>query len=528
MRKKRLLRLCAALLALALASGCAPAPESQSGQALESGTLESTPADAKSDGVLRLAYDDTSTLNPYTTKALQNYYISRLLYDPLVQLDAEYEPHNCLAQSVSVALDQAGTAASGDTAVPSSSQAVYTVRLRPDLRFWDGSGMTAQDVAYSLKQAMASSYYAAGLSHVQQVTVDKEDPLKLVIRLSRADAFFDRSLTFPVVKDGTGGDDRPVGSGRFKPQSAKVLVPNPNSITTVATFKSIQLVQLNDMDSMSYSIKTGIVDMAYSDLRSTWNKSLGNGFTSVQLNNMVYLGVNKTNGALANAEVRKVLYRLVDRDQVINNAYMGLDAPTWLPFNPEVKAVKNAIALPSQMTDKMASAQLDDLGYADRDSSGYRVKNGRRLSFTILVNSDNSNRVEVAKSVAQFCESVGIQATVKESTFDDYKTSVASGNYDLFVGEVKVPLNMDVLPMLEGRGETGSGAMASAGLQTAARTFLQTGNDYGKAAQLFVDEIPFIPLFFRRGIVTYPLNFCSNIIATEQDIFYNIDQWKVS
>ena len=37
--------------------------------------------------------------------------------------------------------------------------------------------------------------------------------------------------------------------------------------------------------------------------------------------------------------------------------------------------------------------------------------------------------------------------------------------------------------------------------------------------------MPVIPLVYRRGIVCYGEDFSANIVATEQDIFYNIGDW---
>jgi peptide/nickel transport system substrate-binding protein len=93
------------------------------------------------------------------------------------------------------------------------------------------------------------------------------------------------------------------------------------------------------------------------------------------------------------------------------------------------------------------------------------------------------------------------------------------------VGEVRLPMNMNILPMVTGADETGYGAFAGEELQYWVRNFLRTGNDYDQTVRLFAQQVPFIPLFFRQGIVAYPINFCSNIIATEQDIFYNIEDW---
>ena len=41
----------------------------------------------------------------------------------------------------------------------------------------------------------------------------------------------------------------------------------------------------------------------------------------------------------------------------------------------------------------------------------------------------------------------------------------------------------------------------------------------------FRRSVPVIPLVYRRGIVALSPDFSANIVATEQDIFYNIGDW---
>ena len=521
--KRRLTAMLALLLAVVLLAGCMPsgiigntAPDLPVEQ-----PPEDTPAEEpREPGALRVAYDAGETLNPYSTLSLQNYYLAQLLYDPLFRLDENYRAQNCLAQSLSVALDQV---VEEDLVYEA---ALATIRLKSGIYFWDGTELTADDVVYSLQMAQQSPYFAAGLSHVGWAYANPDDPHELTIHLNRPDAFFEMSLTFPVVKAGTGNNNRPIGCGRFFPSYNGSFVPNPDHQTPVQNFTEIEPVPLSDMSSAGYSIKTGIVDLACSDLRTPWNRSLGNGFSTFQMSNMVYLGVNKTAGAMADVDLRQVVYRLLDRSKIDSGLYLGQDTVSWMPFNPSVYEVGNsAVALPGQLNDTSAGQMLDQIGYGKRDQNGYRTRAGGYLSLTIVVNEENTDRVALAEAVAAALEAVGLRTNLVKCSFEDYKYRLAENAYDLFVGEVRLPMNMNILPMVTGADETGYGAFAGEELQYWVRNFLRTGNDYDQTVRLFAQQVPFIPLFFRQGIVAYPINFCSNIIATEQDIFYNIEDW---
>ena len=502
-------RVLAAMLAAALLlAGCAG--NANNGSSLPEFQESSQAAeDSAAPGVLKAAYDESDALNPYTTKSLQNYVLCSLLYDPLVKLDPSYQTQNYLAQGIE------------------KNGLEYTVQLRPNIKFWDGSALTAADVAYSLSLAMQSGYYAAGLSHVESVTEDPDDPLVLHLVLSREDAFFENSLTFPVIQNGGGDRSRPVGSGRFRPGAGShTLVPNPGHWEQVENFSSIELVEVADIDALSYSIKIGTIDYMFSDLRGSWNKSLGNGYSSVQLSNLVYLGANNGRGLMVNAELRSLLSDAIDREALGDKVYMGFATPARLPFNPAASAVPYLTPSPGKGS---PGERLDALGYAGRDENGYRTDTyGRRMTLSILVNSENSYRMELARVIAQTCEALGIQVTLDERPFSEYQQVLLDGGYDLYIAEVKLPYNMDMQSIIGNATLASSGIYVGEELRSALETCLATGEGFETAAELFEGQTPFIPLFYRRGIVAYALNFSSNIVATEQDIFYNIHQWKLS
>lgn len=518
--KKSILRLTAGLLALLMLAGCGAAEEPQ--PILPEAQPQPEAEAPAEPGVLRVAWEQSESLNPFSTGSLQNYHLAQLLYDPLYRMDEAYNTTPCIARSMEMMVDQVWQEET------MYEEAICTLRLRSGLRFWDGTELAARDVVFSLQQAIDSPYFGAGLAHVSQVTADPKDPLTVYIRLTRPDAFFEKSLTFPIVQADSGTNNRPVGCGRFMPQGETTFVPNPDHNPVVETFAAVELVPVTALTALGYSIKTDLIDLACSDLTIPWNRSLGNGYTPVQLSNLVYLGINQR-GILANRDFRDVVYRLLNRNAIDEAVYLGQDTATWMPFNPAVEEIgSQVVALPGQMTQRSATELLDGIGLAKRDQYGYRTWGGASLTLTLLVNSENTERVTIAEGVAYTLEQLGIRTVVERCSFEDYSLRLAEGYYDLYVGEVRMPWNMNLLPMLGGWNETVYGMAASPELQQAARDFLRTGKGYGAVSGLFAQEIPFIPLMFRQGLVAYRLNFCSNIVATEQDIFYNIEEWDLA
>ena len=454
-----------------------------------------------------LPYDPNGGMNPYTTKAQQNFYLCGLLYDSLFTISPTYEAENRLAAEITLE----GTSC--------------TILLRDDATFWDGSPVTAADAAYSLSLAMQSGYYGAGLTGVASFAADPSDSRKLVIELTQPDRFFASSLVFPVVKSDTGAEEQPIGSGRYIIDLTSLeMKPNPKHFSGGAG-KLFKLVELTDNDALNYGVKSGTIDYLFTDMRASWNKSYGSSYRIVQLNNMVYLGMKGIGGLTADPAIRRIFYDVLQRQDVVDKVYMGFAVPAYLPINPAF--VQAPYTAPTQIASaELLGDRLDELGYGNRDSFGYRTdRYNRRLTLQLLINSESSYKEELARLLVQGCDQLGIEISVQRLPYSQYLQKLQEGSYDLYIGEVKLPYNMDSTAMLSGMGQTVYGIVPSQALLQAYAGFRQSAEGFTAFEETFYQEAPFVPLVFRRGVVLFSANFSSNIVATEQDIFYNIKDW---
>lgn len=451
---------------------------------------------------------ENDTLNPYSCQTLQNYYLAGLLCDPLVALGAEHTPQYRLALDVTT-----------------ENNLTYIIPLRHDAFFSDGTQLTAEDVLYSLELARASPRFAPGLVGI--ATAEAVDSGTVRITLAAPDVFFSRSLTFPILKKDTADLSVPVGVGRFTPNTAqRTLTRNDSYYTPVKNLKKLLLVTTDSLEEQSFAIMEGKIDLMYSDLQGDLNLGLGIGYRQIPLSNMVYLGVNGGEGhAGAQTAVRQALSGLIDRDEISRKVYMGFAASTALPVNPSM-AQTTLSAADLEVNREKQYGLLRQAGYTTApDGSWQSAAAPVPLRLELLVNEDNDERRSAAELIARMYKDSGIPLTIVPLPFAQYNERIAKGEYDLYIGEVRLAYNMDISQLIFPGGSLNPSAAALPALSSVYSDVKSGKSEPARVEEQLRTDLPIIPLLFRRGILCFSRDFSANIVATEQDIFYNVSEW---
>lgn len=84
--------------------------------------------------------------------------------------------------------------------------------------------------------------------------------------------------------------------------------------------------------------------------------------------------------------------------------------------------------------------------------------------------------------------------------------------------------NQDIAPLLAG-GALGYFTAYSEELSDSYRAYRATRSGDRIVLRAVLAQSPFVPLVFRQGSVSHNREFRAEIVATEQDIFYNIVEW---
>src|SRR5699024_6211635 len=98
---------------------------------------------------------------------------------------------------------------------------------------------------------------------------------------------------------------------------------------------------------------------------------------------------------------REALQVGVDWATIVDQLYAGAQSPATSVLTPSTLGFKEVDpSLLAHDQDK-ANELLDSLGYEERDSDNYRVKDGERLTFEWIINSTNKDlRQEIIVAAA--------------------------------------------------------------------------------------------------------------------------------
>lgn len=441
MQIKRLAAFLTAVLMLML-SACL-------GQSPDSASSVSTPVSDSSATAetLSLLYSMSDSLDPYKSETQMNRSLATLLYDPLFTLDTAFQPKAVLAEKTE------------------ANKAEYTVTLKT-ARFTDGTAVTADDVVYSLKLALAASLtaYPTNLASVKsyKATSDKT----VVITLFEADPYFSNLLTFPIIK--SGSDSRkdennialpPIGSGRYVYDAdSRTLNANGDYFSEKPSVPSIKLINAPDSTVTEYNLEVGNVSIYYTDLSDGSIPPMSGNASAVDLNDLVYLGVNLSNKHLKNVEMRYALAAAIDRAAVTEETYYSYAKPAAGLFNGAWEDAKGLQTLTSAANAENVVANLSKIGYNSKDENGFYLdNNGKSFKLRLVAYSGNERRLNAAKLICEQLGAAGLRVDLVALEWEAYVAALNSGNFDLYIAETRLPDNMNISQLVKSNGSLAFG-----------------------------------------------------------------------
>lgn len=453
---------------------------------------------------LCLPYSASDPLNPFFAAGIENLALADLFCQPLFCVLADYTPKAVLAADCRVSADAA------------------EVSLKP-AHFSDGSVVTPADVLYSFKRAKTSGPWMQRLSGVRSAGLDGQ---KIVFALSEPDVYVRNALTFPVVKKGTAerAGDVPVGSGPYLYADGG-FVRDPKRAEQ-GGIDRIRLYKIKDFSRAVNALEIGNVDFLFDDLSSGRYRRAAAENTAVPLNNFVFLGINGARGALSSAAVRTALCYAIDRTALVSSSYQGFAAAAPCVFEPAFAGLSGVRLPPAEGDAAKAERILDKSGYNRYAKDGGRTDGTTELKFTLLVNSENLFRVAAARQIAESLGALDVLVSVQSVPMRRYLERLTAGDFQLYLGEVRLTENMDLSCFFK------EGGCASTGIDGT----LNVCADYAalRAGKInvqafvdgFMDEVPFVPLCYRCGLASYRRGLVPDFSRSAFSLYGEIAAWK--
>lgn len=500
--KKRLLKmLCVLLLVPALLSGCwqeeLPEPEDQGLPQPEE--PESTESRVILPEVFSLPYAPDQSLDPITCPDGMQQVVSSLMYEGLFRLTPELEPEFCLC--------------SGYTYDAATCR--YEFTLRTGVTFSDGTPLTASDVKASLDRARKSDRYAQRLSQVTSVSVVSDGVV--AVTLSAPNSAFPALMDIPIIKAGTSDSTASVGTGPYLFSASEAgthLVANQSWWQGDGQpTDRIALVEAADLDTMLYRFTSHEVQLVTADLTGTSPISATGNVVYQDANTTIlqYVGCNVTRAPLNSATFRQLLWKGINRSNVVSAFLSGHGSAAQFPISPV------SSLYPADLEERFSHDDFTS-GLA---ATGYTADR----TLTLLVNSENDFKVSVANYLAETFTANGVPVTVQALPWEEYAAALAAGEFDLYYGEVKLSADWDLSSLLGTGGALNYGGWADERTDQLLTSFAASTDRAAAASTLcsyLKAQAPILPVCFKSTSVLMQNNVLEGLTPTMAEPFYNL------
>lgn len=483
-----------------------PAAEQADAPEANQTTASAAPAE------LTLGYTPADGFNPYLVNSslvLQN---SGLLFERLVEITPNMDLDYRLAQSIDTT----------DTQV--------IINLRGGCYFADGTPISIADVAASLEAARASSIYGGRFTNVEKVEVVENS---LVLTLLSPDSLFAYLCDFPILKESEAASAQPTASGRYTYGDNDTLVRNSRAPFSENGPAQIRLSAVSSYDEMVSGLAVGNLNL-YSAAHDG-SSSAGSGKESYyKTNQLVYLGVNSASekAILAAPAGRQLLSALANRRQLAEKSYYSRAYPATGTINSFYPCVNSQQVILAESDASALETVMPTLGYVRGEDSLWHEVNpdgsaGDALRLSLLCFDTGSYRGYAASLYAQQLLAQGITVDiVTADSFEQYQQAVQSGDFELYIGEVKLYNNIDLGPFWAG-GALSAGLAQSEELAAAYSAFKANKSAAGQFEQVFAAQMPYIPLLWRYNTVISGFG-VQGLSSSVSNVFYSVAELSVT
>jgi len=380
-----------------------------------------------------LPYGEPNTVNPPNTAFYSSALIADQMCEPLQRLTQDYKVVPNLA----------------DVTTPNDTTLVYT--LKPGIKFWDGSPLTAEDVKWSLDYNRAPTTVVGFLlQNVKSVEVTGTD--KVTVTLSKPDNLVKTELATFVgaiqQKKFSEAAGKELGSS-----SKGVMCTGPLKFGSWTPGQSITLEKNTDYWDTSRKVNAGKVEFSFTTDSAAIAQALTAGeldggyeipasvipkLSKASTGQLVFgaptqLGLGLAaftyDGALKSVDVRKALMMAIDREAIAKVVYNGAATANYSSFNKDSWDNANWSDAARTILGKYYDANAAEWstwgkGQALQDAKTLVQKSGYSgMPITIATLAGDATLSQVAQLVQAEAKSIGLNVVIKPLQPTDYSNA---------------------------------------------------------------------------------------------------------
>jgi len=136
------------------------------------------------------------TLNPIKTKSLEMQHLTKLIYEPLIDITQDFNTKPVIAEEFS-----------------KIDNLTYIIKLNENKKWQNGENVKFEDIEYTINTIKESdSVYKENVEEIEKIEKISENTFK--IYLNKEVSFFEYLLCFPIIK--ANDVDGKIGTGQYK------------------------------------------------------------------------------------------------------------------------------------------------------------------------------------------------------------------------------------------------------------------------------------------------------------------------
>lgn len=391
--------------------------------------------------------------SPFFWQTAYDKYVVQAIFDTFLEVSGDGTYTERLAESVEVSEDGLK----------------YTFKLKPDVKYSDGSPVTVNDYVFAMKILHDKTYdgesdllslHIAGGQDYHDGKADEISGLKVIddqtieITVNEATAYTKDALgDIAFVPESYYGKnfkrgnmdslkalhDKPIGSGPFilkdfKPGQEVVFEANENYFKGAPKVKNL-IFKTTTEETMLPMLQTGEIDMDMITVgEDTVEEVKGMGFLDLNIfptNGYGYIAFNHNIDKFKDQKVRKALMYGLNRAEIVEASFGPYANPISLPESSVSWAYTDENIEPYDFDPEKAKALLDEAGWTV-GSDGVREKDGKKFTIDFSATSPNSVVDALLPVMSSNYKDLGIEIKAETLDFNAIMEKKDRGDFEMY------------------------------------------------------------------------------------------------
>lgn len=460
---------------------------------------------------LRIGITNFDTINPILSDNINVQNISRLIYEPLLNLSYDYKLEECLATEWTKVNDK-----------------TYLIKLRKNVKWQDGKNFDSDDVVFTidlLKKLKEKSVYYYNVENIKEIKKIDKHTIK-IITIDEI-PYFEYNLIFPIVSSkyfneenfninrnvmlpGTGmyyiedknkkNIELKINANWWKEKELKVNNISINLYKNI--IEEIRDIELNKLDLVTTSATdiNEIIDKSKCNIK----KYIGRNYD--------YIAVNCKKNMLKNRELRKAINYGINKNEIIEKVYNNNYVKSEFPLDFGCYLYKN----------------IEENNYnkekAKRISKENKLKN---VNLNLLINKNSDDKIKLAYLIKEQLKEFEVKITVVEKNEKEYEKDLENRNFDLAI----ISNTYGFSPSLNSYfNKSNLYNYENVKIRKILNDIENISEENARKEienikELYYRDVPFISLFYNTNALVYSKNLKGEITPNSYNVFYNIENW---